>query len=422
MLVIFSTLLLSVSYGQTDVENENTDELKILKNITPFNYINQNVKTLKIPKRKYDSPFFCDELIDYKDGFIVNSITSYSTGSEIEFMTNFFYYNLIDKSIKKISVSKADTIESIVCSDKTLYYSFVKNGKRNIGYLANNQCHNLFKLAPLVLRNHLETAKWIKLGFSNDKLFVLSPNFLFEVFNNEWKSLVKYSLDDFYIQTLKYRKSNSMLPTKNIIIKNNSVYFLQEIVQGRESRLLKLNITNGSLEDYFVSLDYIDYYFKEVNDFTFLNDSSLLVLTSRLMDKQLIINTKDDKVNIWAFDNHLTTLNNLKVEFPVTSAINNDDTLILASSKGLFYKHSDTVKPLVYFTNYHQKIKVKVGANNFNMDFNFEPRSIKKLFNNIYVIGGMWGGLYQVDILNNKLTCLDDVDYDKIKSIDLSEL
>jgi hypothetical protein len=34
----------------------------------------------------------------------------------------------------------------------------------------------------------------------------------------------------------------------------------------------------------------------------------------------------------------------------------------------------------------------------------------------------MWGGLYQDDILNTKLTWLDDIDNDNIKGVDLSEL
>lgn len=417
-LTFFLTLSICVGYGQTEKDNDNSDEPKILKNIKHLNYLNQNVKTLKLPKRKYDFPFFCDEMIDYKKGFIINSITSNRTGREIEFTTNFFYYNPIDKSIKKISISKADTIESIVCSENTSYCSFIRNGKRNIGYFKDNQYQSLIDKASTDIRKHLDTAKWIKLGFGNDRLFILSPNYLFEVSSMTLKILTNYSLDDFYTNILKYRRSISMLPTKNILIKNNSVYFLQEVVQGRTCNLLKLNIGNGKVENYFTSLDYIDNYLKQINDFTFLHDSSLLVSASRLIGSQMLINTKDDKISVWSFNNSITTTDGTKVELPVTTALNFGDTLILSSNKGLYLKYSDNIKPLIYFDNYHQSIKEKIGI----LDFNFDPRSIKKISDNIFIIGGMWGGLYQVDILNNKLTCLDDIDYDKIKEVDLSEL
>jgi hypothetical protein len=132
----------------------------------------------------------------------------------------------------------------------------------------------------------------------------------------------------------------------------------------------------------------------------------------------MLINTKGDKINVWSFNNSIMTTYGAKVELPVSTALNIGDTLILSSNKGLYLKYSDNIKPLIYFDNYHQSIKEKIGI----IDFNFDPRSIKIISDNIFIIGGMWGGLYQVDIFNNILTCLDDIDYDKIKVVDLREL
>jgi hypothetical protein len=417
-LSLFLTLTIGLSYGQTEMDGGNSDEPKILKALTPLDYIDVNAKTLKIPKRKYDSPFFCDETILYKTGFIINSITSSRAGRQVDFTTHFFYYNETDKSLKKISISKADTIESIVSSGNTLYYSFIKNGKRQVGYFEENQSQSISNRASGDIRNHIDTSKWIKLGVENGRLFILSPNALFEYSKNEWKSLVNYSLDDFYINSLKYRRSMSMLPTKNLVVRDNSVYFLQEVVQDRTCNLFRLSMANGTLENYFTTLDYRDNYSKQVNDFTFLDDGSLLVTASRLIDNNMLINTKADKVNVWAFNNNITSTNGGKVEVPVTTALNSGDTLILASRKGLYEKYFDKIKPLVYFENSHQSIKEKGEL----IDFPFEPRSIIKLAHNNFIVGGMWGGLYQVDISNNKLTCLDDIDYDKIKTIDLSAI
>ncbi len=412
----FVAFSMCACYGQA--EKENSDEPKILKDIKPFSYLDQRVRILKIPKRKFDSPFFCDEMIPYKNGFIINSIISSRGGGQIDFTTSFFYYNLIDRSLKKITIAKTDTIESIVCYGNVPYYSFIKNGQRNIGYYKDRQYQSIIGKASTDIRKHLDTAKWVKLGIEKDRIFILSPNYLFEFSGNDWKILTKYSLDDFYINTLRYRRSFSMLPTKNIVIRDNSAYFLQEIVQDRTCNLLKLDMASGKIENYFTRLDYIDNYSKQINDFTFLGDSSLLVSASRLMHTQMLINTKDDKVKVWAFNNNITTVDGTKVELPVTTALILGDTLILVTNKGLYLKYADNIKPLVYFDNYHQSVPSKIGL----IDFVFDPRSIKKLTDNNFIIGGMWGGLYQVDILNNKLTCLDDLDYDKIKIVDLSEL
>lgn len=418
LFIFYLATAANLSYGQSGQNNENSDEPKILNNIIQFNYTDKAARTLKIPKRKYDSPFFCTEIEQYKNGFIINSTTSNPEGLKILFTTRFYYYNTIDRSIKKILLSNADTIEAIVSTGNTIFYSIIKNGKRVIGELKNGQELTLNDQAPLEISKQIDTAKWIKLGFCEEKLYALSPNYLFQVSGNQWKQLTKYSIDDFYINVLKYKHSLSMLPTRNIVIKNNSVYFLQEVVQQRTCSLFKLNINNGTLEDYFLSIDYKDNYLKQVNDFIFLDDNSLLVSASRLLYNNIVINTKEDKVNVWSYKNILTTKTNSKIQFPITTALNIGDTIILASARGLYFNNSTLIMPLVYFSNYHQSIKSSIGL----IDFNFFPRSIKQLSANRYLLGGMWGGLYQIDISANTVICLDDIDYDKLKSIDINLL
>jgi hypothetical protein len=418
ILVFILTFSRCLCYAQTASDQENADEAKILKDIRPFSYTDRAVKTLRIPKRKYDSPFLCDELIAYKNGFIINSIVSSPAGDLIDFNTDFFYYNTADNSIKRIKLLNADTVECIITLKNKLYYSVIKNGNRDIGLVSGNQYQSLLENLSTDIRTQLTSAKWIKLGMDADKLYILSPNFIFEFENNNWNLLTGYSLDEFYLNKLKYHVSISMLPTKNVVVKNNYAYFLQEIVQDRTCYLLKLNTANGNIEDYFISLDYTDNYLKQINDFTFLSDNSLLVSSTRLLGNQMLVNTKEKEVDVWVFNNNLTTPKGLKIEVPVTTASNFGDSVILASNKGIYLKYADNITPLVYFENYHQRIKEKIGI----LDFNFDPRSIKKISDKVFLIGGMWGGLYLVDLLNNRLTCLDDINYDKIKSVKLNEL
>jgi hypothetical protein len=407
-----------VSFGQGGETGENSDEPKVLKAITPFQYIDANASSLKLRKRTYDSPFFCDEIIEYKSGYIINSISSYSGSRQIGFSTRFYFYDPTDKSISRILISKADTIEAIVSSGKALYYSYIKGGKRQIEQCSDNQVQNLLDKATSDIRKHIDTSRWIKLGLENGKLFTMSPNSLFVYNGDIWEHLVTYDLDNFCSNKTNYRESISLLPTKNLLIRDTSVYFLQEVVQDRTCDLVRLNISNGVLEDYFDALDYRDSYYKQVNDFTVLTEGSLLVSSSRLIGSNMLINSKNGNASVWIFNNTITDLNGRSIEVPVTTVLDMGDTLLLASDKGLFLKYSGIIQPLVYFENAHQTIKRKSEL----IDFPFKPRSIIKVKDNNYLIGGMWGGLYQVDILNKNLTCLDDIGYGKIKTVDVCNL
>ncbi len=416
------TLLLAILFltGHTQIENDtdNSDEKKILRDIIPVNYSDRPVKTLKFPQRKHDSPFFCDEIEEYKNGFIINSITSTRTGNSIEFNTNFYYINQSDFSIKKIKISNADTIESIVSTGKSLFYSFIKRGRRTVASLNENMIVDLTNKAPSDVKRHLDTAKWLKLGYYDNRLYVLSPNFLFQVERTEWKTLTSYSLDDYYTKTLRYRRSLSMLPTRNLVINKNSVYFLQEIGQERRCDLLKLNISDGTLEEYFTSINYKDNYLKLVNDFTFLSDNSLLVASSRLMYQNMLIKKDGNKVNVWSYNNLLTTTSNNKIEFSVSTISNVNDTLLFASHSGIYLRDTQAMKPLVYLNNYQQAIKEDIGI----IHFEFIPRCVKRLSSNSYLLGGLYGGLYRIDVSKGTLICLDDISYERVKFVDITAL
>ncbi len=416
LLALFSAV---ISFAQAENEEENSDEPKILRAQKSFNYINRSVKKLKIPNRKHDTPFYCNEFIPFKNGFIINSIATFPAVNTTDVISDSYYFNPADRSLKRILVQKTDTIESINCSNNTLYYSIIKNGKRVLGQLKDQHYENLLESIAPGIRHQIDTAKWIKLGIDQEQLVVLGPDFAGKFTPNGWVQLTSYSIDDFYTNKLGYRRSISMLPSKNLVINNNTIYFLQEIIEQRACMLLMLNLENGTIQEYFSSIDLTDKYFKQINDFTFLEDGSLLVTASRLIQRYLVINTKENNIAVWIYKNGIRGMDGLRANLPVTTVLNLGDSLFLASPKGLYAKKDNTVTPLVYFDNVHQTIKdKKIGA----IDYLFEPRSIQKTADNNFIIGGLWGGLYQVDLIKNKITCLDDIAYDKIKTIELNEL
>ena len=48
------------------------------------------------------------------------------------------------------------------------------------------------------------------------------------------------------------------------------------------------------------------------------------------------------------------------------------------------------------------------------MNWNFQPRTVVVLGNNKYLVGGLWGGLYILDLRSNTIKCLDDLKDDPV--------
>ncbi|WP_153801170.1 hypothetical protein [Foetidibacter luteolus] len=399
---------------------DNSDEAKIIERWRPLDFQRSSVPVLKLPKRKNDSPLFCDEMIPYKSGYIINSITSSKGGGKYTVTTSYYYYDLRGNKLSDLSFTGIDTIESIIPDDsKGLYVSYKKSGSRIISFLSAGVEKHLETLAPSDIRMQIDTAKWLKLGYDNGNLYALTPGAVIFYSSDKWSTIVNYSLDEFYVNTLKYKRTGSILPTKNLVIAGRDIWFLQEVVQDRTCLLLKLDTQSGYLSDFFISVDYTDNYFKQINDFMILADSSLLVFASRLMGKSLVLKYRENP-EVWIFNNVLKNVLFYQEEAMVaTTATVNNDTLLMAATNGIFAKYGDIIVPLVKLENTHQDIKDKEDG---LIDFEFIPRSMIKVANNQFLIGGMFGGLYIVDLNKFSIKALDDVKSSKVERMDILSL
>lgn len=418
--IIFAVLFFPIlAFTQISDNIENSDKAKILADWKIVGYKQTTVTpTLRLPQRKFDSQFFCDELMRYKEGYIINSITSMRLRGKADFTTNFYYFNEKDKSISHIVLPDVDTIESILTdSINTLYCSYKKLNTRFIASIANGAETDLLAYATKELKTQIDTAKWIKLGFFDNNLYALSESKLFVFDGSKWSQLSTYSIDSLYLKVLKYKRPYSFLPTRNIIVTDDHVFYLQEIVQDRSCRLFKLNIKTGDLSEFFVSQDYVDNTMKVINDFTILPDQSIVVCMSRLWKIEMLLRVKEKNTSVIIFENQLNNQSSQQ-SIEATAVLANNDTLFIAGTNGLFKMINKIISPLILWENGHQEIKE--GKDLY--DFEFYPRSIIKLSETTFLIGGMWGGLYLFDINSKSVNCLDDIPYRKIKNVDIRKL
>ena len=153
-------------FGQSESKIDNSDETKIISNWKFLEHRNSSLPVLRLSQRRFDSPFFCDELIPFKNGFIINSITSNRSRGMINVETSFYYFNLLTKNISRLMLPGVDTIESIIFDKKDgLCYSYKRNGNRVIACFQKGTKQNILTGASVRIKTGLDTAAWIKLVY-----------------------------------------------------------------------------------------------------------------------------------------------------------------------------------------------------------------------------------------------------------------
>jgi hypothetical protein len=375
-------------------------------------------RSVKMPKRKFDSPFFCDELMQYKNGFIINSITTNRNGRSVSVHTSFYYINLKTKMLSQLAIPGVDTIESILAnSANELYCSYKKSGGRVIELFRNNENKDISLSATAEIKTQLDSAEWLKLGYSNGELYAMSPATLFVYGQNKWRKLCDFEFPGNSNEFSKARRRLFTLPTENITVAGDYVYFLQEIVQERRADLIQLDIKTGTLSDFFISQGLTDNYLKQVNDYVVLPDQTILVAASRLLGNQLLMAAAPAKADVWIFNNQLKN-SAVSETIPVTSLLREENLMILAGPAGIYKKVDNHLECLLKLINATQMIKAEDGR----YEFEFFPRSLARIDSNRLLVGGMWGGLYLVDLAAYTVECLDDKKESLVKILNLSSL
>lgn len=402
------TLLYSPNPKITEADSAITRRWQLLS----YNAV--NAPQIKIPKRKHDSPLFCNELMPVAGGgYIINSIATAPGAGTVTIHYDFYY--LSDNRLYKLKLNGMDTIESIAIAGGKTFVTGKLNGRQVITYIN--------RVTPKQLINTLPDGyviggdSWVKLGTEGDIVYAMDKNGLYKLNDTVWEKKTSFSLDSFYTQKLHYRKPRPLLPTENIRINGNKLYFLQEVLQGRDCYLVECDINTGELVNFWDKYGIRDNYHKEINSYTIQPDGGVYVAASRLIGSNMLMKESKD-LNVLTFNNGLKGIDNGLVNIVARKVIAHGNGQYIIAENGIFNMDENGIKPLAYLTNTTQEIK----EDGERINFDFYPRCAEITDGGMLLVGGQYGGLYLFNIADSKVLCIDDVAFDKILPLDITHL
>jgi hypothetical protein len=246
---------------------------------------------------------------------------------------------------------------------------------------------------------------WVKLGVYNDTLLAFDKNGVYVNRDGQWHAVFNRPFAASFYDP-KYKKRYPVIPTENIRVFNNTLYFLQEITQQRTANLYSLNLTKDSCAtELFARNKLTDNTKKEIMDY-WVNEQGLYVSILRLMQEPMMLIEKEGVVKTLVLNNRaMLKQGGQFVIGPSSVSSLGGDTLVLAGSDGLFLMVNNHITPLAYFSNTSQSIKEDGMA----LQFDFIPRSIARVKPNQFLLSGLWGGLYIVDVTKGAIQSVDDL-------------
>lgn len=386
------------SYEESKRMQEKTTiiEQKFAENYVNIKYNNKSPFTLKLPDYKNDSWVFSNEFIKYKNGYIINSLTT-SPGTKTEISYRYFYINLKTNQLVKLKFKAFDSVQSVININSTLYIAGKKNNKLKITSQTGE------KVTPLSLsiskeKNLTLLNNWIKLGARNDTLFALQPNGLFFYNGKNWEHKEQFDFENIF---KKHFETTPLIPTENIKITSQKLYFLQEVLQMRNCSLLEFDFRKKELSEFWEKHNLSDNYHQEISTYTTINDSTLMLASERA-GNNILLSEKDIDLKIYLHNGKVKsdTINNLNIRKVLTT----NDGLLLIGENGLFDLKNNEITRLTTFENTEQTINNGKSRSHFK----FYPRSCEIIAEEEYLIGGMFGGLYRLNLKNKTILCLDD--------------
>jgi len=364
---------------------------KIFINI---NYKNVEAPVLKIPQYKTMNSIFCNEFIKYKDGYIINSLnTSPDGGGKVETTYRYHYIDLKTNIIYKLDFAGFDTVESVIAMDSALYVAGYNNGKLKVIRFENGK---IMLIENAVLDDRIQALShedWIKLGVFNDKLFALQPKGLFELEDNVWHVKNRFDMKSYFHKRL-------IIPTENIKLTKNKLYFLQEILQGRDCELFELNLKTDSVVEFFNNHSLSFKCKTDVSTYSIIGDDSAF-LAAEYCQKSFLLSEISDSLSLYLLDNRLNSYQGDSY-IRLRKVVKFDGKLLFIADNGLFCYYNHEITPIAFFENYNQIIT------GHRLQLDIIPRSCAILGENKFLIGGQFGGLLLIDLKQNTIQTLDD--------------
>ncbi|WP_205514045.1 hypothetical protein [Longitalea arenae] len=407
-----STRLLLILSGQmlfTGAFSQDNDirqfDRKLENFFVPVTISSTYPPVIKLPKRKYDSYLFCNELIPWKDGYIINSLSIAPASNTVHHSYRFFYFSTRTNKLTTLTTTLADSIESLIVWNDALYLSGRKKGDCVIAKIDASGIELIGK--TIKNRNGEVVGKnsWLKLGVYNNQLLALEKKQVLLYDGGQWQPIFGRPFPARFYEE-KHSKRYPLLPTENIRISNSTLYFLQELTQQRTAYLYSLDLNQDSCaSEFFTRNGFTDNTKREIISYVAGADG-LWVAALCLMQETLLLNPNGNSVHAMVINSHATTQQGEKFNIkPSCISQLAGDTMLVAGSDGLFTLANNHIKPLAYFKNTRQQIKEEGGY----LQFEFIPRCAVRTADKRFLVGGLWGGLYLIDTGDYSVQCFDDL-------------
>lgn len=383
-------------------ENVANTDRRLSNAFIDINYKNVNPPLLTLPQNKTGNQIFSNEFIKYKYGYIVNSITTYPDAEQkLGVNYKYHYVDLKTNKLFKLDFRGLDTVESVTAIDSTLYICGIKSHNLKI---VKHEGNKTLPISLTVLDNEikeLSNDSWTKLGVFGGKLFALQTNGLYMFDGEAWQLINKFSLVEYFRKN--YPNAEPIIPTENIIITNKKLYFLQEVLQGRDCELFELDLRTNTINEFWQKTLITDNYKKEINSYSLIGNDTLFVAAQRL-GEALLLSEQNSTMTVYLLENKVKTDLSGKFKMTVRKVLKHNDKIILIADNGLFELKNNQITPTAFFGNTVQLIR----HGKYNIHFNFKPRSCAALNQDKYLIGGQFGGLYIIDLKLKTVLSLDD--------------
>ena len=398
----FHFLQCTADHCWTMGENDSLHQ-KLYQAYLPITFTNKNVSKLKLPKRKYDSPLYVNDLIPFRSGYIINSISS-SWGRELDVRYNFYYIDLVKNDLSKIHLEELDTIHSMIVDKGILYASGKKAKQFKVFKYSDTKGEELIfdqSIQNIIQQDY----NWIKLGIYKNELIALLNNGIIQYKNNKWEYLENYSLEA-YLKEMGRRNTRWLFPTENIRVHDDKIYLMWEITQGRTSTLMKMDLQKpNDVESFLYKFGLVDNTKKEVDSYLINNDGSLYVTITRLMANSIVLHVTEDSVSTIILNGQLKEGANQNTLIDAHCIVEDNGNKIIFGCAGIFSWKENDINPLAFLENTEQAVKIEIGT----LHWRFQPRTVAILEQGKYLVGGLWGGLYIMDMNSKSISCLDDV-------------
>lgn len=370
---------------EKEKENERyANSIKFIeKNQVSLKYLSNTVSTINIPEQTTNILLRARYLSKYNDSVYVlvrQEIKKVNRNSI--YGTLPYLIDLKTNTMEKVEVSSLDTIQSSILINDTLWFYGEKNQKKVLVFL----------------RNGIEGSVSLPINEDYPILGICSNNLILVYSKNVYK------LSEFNTWILLFSSEEDMVRSGIPPQVYNDVLYLRDEGYGENNKKLWIiDLSKSIIENFSEKTGLVGSLGPRwENNFSYSISQNGLVYVSAgegYAKKSLLCLSNLNKIAILVYNNEInqkeSNSSELIPEFDISSVHVSDYYTLLVGKNGLFKLSEDILYPIVFFTDYEQKIPINNGKNVHN--WGWHPSNILELDNNNdYIISGEFGGIFRL--------------------------